>query len=94
MSLLEVRCPCCNARLWLDPAAGKVVDHQSTERQKIELDEFLEAQKHKSSEWDDKLKKARRDEERRKKEWEARFKQATENPDQLKDDYHSPFEWD
>jgi len=35
---IEVGCPCCGARLVIDPGLGKVISHQEPPRQKSALD--------------------------------------------------------
>jgi len=94
MSFLEVKCPMCKGTLWIDRSTGKVVDHKSADKKKVDLDSFLEEQKNRSSKWEHKLKSAESVEAKRKAEIEAKFKKAKENPDEIEGDYQSPFQWD
>jgi len=95
MSLFEIKCPMCKGTLWIDPATGKVVDHKSTDQQKVEFDAFLKAQKNRDPAWDEKFKKARDEEAKRKAELDQKFKQAAkEGPVGPDDKPMSPFEWD
>lgn len=91
---LEVKCPMCKGTLWIDQTSGRVIDHKTADQQKVGFDDFLKQQKNKSSELDDKLRKAKEEAARRKAEIEAQFKKAKENPDELKGDVESPFKWD
>ncbi|MBD3346255.1 MAG: hypothetical protein GF401_14455 [Chitinivibrionales bacterium] len=93
MSLLQIKCPMCKGSLWIDPANGKVVDHQSADHKKADFNEFLKSNQ-KGKDWEDKLKKAKDEDARKKAEWEEKFKKAKESPDDLKDDYRSPFQWE
>jgi len=95
MSLFEVKCPLCKGTLWIDPASGKVVDHQSADHQKGDFDEFLKSRK-KGVAWDDRFQKAKSDEAKRKAEIEQKFKKAKEDKDAGPDDspMKSPLDWD
>jgi len=97
MSLFEIKCPLCKGTLWIDPASGKVVDHQSADHQKGDFDEFLKARK-KGVAWDDRMQKAKDEEARRKAEIEQKFKKAKEDKDvgPGPDDspMKSPLDWD
>ena len=95
MSLFEVKCPLCKGTLWIDPATGKVVDHQSADHQKGDFDEFMKNRK-KGVAWDDRFQKAREEEKKRKEEIEQKFKQAREStePDSDEKPMQSPFDWD
>ena len=94
MSLFEIKCPMCKGTIWIDPATGKAVDHQTADHQKGDFNEFLKNRK-KGVAWDDRLQKAREDERKRKEELEQNFKKAKEteiNPDEKP--MRSPFDWD
>jgi hypothetical protein len=95
MSLFEVKCPMCKGTLWIDPASGKVVDHQSADHQKGDFDEFMK-NRQKGVAWDDRFSKARDEEKKRKDEIEQKFKKARENPEEVPDEkpMQSPFDWD
>jgi hypothetical protein len=43
LSLFEIKCPLCKGTIWIDPATGKVVDHQSADHQKGDFNEFLKS---------------------------------------------------
>ncbi|MFP4416786.1 MAG: hypothetical protein ACOC41_04940 [Chitinivibrionales bacterium] len=93
MSLFEIKCPMCKGTLWVNPTNGEVVDHQSPDHKKADLNEFLHAQKSRGSELEDKFKKAKLEEEKRRQEMEQKFKNAKN----LKDDnsrVENPFDWD
>jgi hypothetical protein len=78
----------------VDQSTGKVVDHQSADHQKTDFDGFMKKQKEKSSQWEDKIKKAAEDTAKRKAEIEEKFKVAKEKPEEIQGDYESPFKWD
>jgi ATPase subunit of ABC transporter with duplicated ATPase domains len=94
MSLFEIKCPLCKGTLWVDQSTGKVVDHKSADQKKTDFDDFVKQQKEKSSQWEDKFKKAAEEKAKRKAEIEQKFKTAKEKPDEIEGDYESPFKWD
>ena len=95
MSLFEIKCPMCKGTIWIDPASGKVVDHQSADHQKGDFNEFLKSRQ-KGAGWDDRFQKAKTDEAKRKAEIEQKFKQAKESPESGSGEnpMQSPFDWD
>lgn len=96
MSLFEIKCPLCKGTLWIDPASGKVVDHQSADHQKGNFEDFMKSRQ-KGTAWDDRLKKAKDDEARRKAEIAEKFKKAASEPVEINPDekpMSSPFDWD
>jgi hypothetical protein len=95
MSLFEVKCPLCKGTLLIDPASGKVVDHQSADHQKGNFNEFLK-NRGKGVAWDNRFQKAKEDEAKRKAEIEQKFKQAKDTPSALPDEQamKSPLDWD
>jgi hypothetical protein len=97
MSLFEVKCPLCKGTLWIDPASGKVVDHQSADHKKGDFDEFMK-NRQKGVAWDDRFQKAKDEEAKRKAEIEQKFKKAKEDKDAGPgpDDspMKSPLDWD
>lgn len=94
MSLFEIKCPMCKGTIWVDPASGKVVDHKTHDHKTADLGEFMQAEKSKTGQWDDKFKKIAEDKEKRKAEIEKQFKAAKENPDSLEGNAENPFLWD
>jgi CRISPR/Cas system-associated protein Csm6 len=78
----------------VDQSTGKVVDHKSADHQKTDFDDFVKQQKEKSSQWEDKFKKAAEEKAKRKAEIEQKFKTAKEKPEEIEGDYESPFKWD
>lgn len=94
MALLEVKCPMCKGSIWVDQSTGKVVDHKSSDQKKVELGDFLEAQKSRASKWDQKMQKAKDETAKRKTELDEQFRHAKEHPDDLKGEVDSPFKWD
>lgn len=94
MAIMEIHCPLCKGTLWIEQSSGKVVDHKSADQKKIDLDTFLKAQKTRSSQWDEKMQKARDETARRKAVLEEEFRKARENPEELKGEVESPFKWD
>jgi len=94
MSLIEIKCPMCKGTLWIDQSTFNVVDHQSGDHQKSDFGDFVKHEKEKSSQWEDKFKKAQEEKAKRKAEIEAKFKTAKEKPDEIEGEYESPFKWD
>jgi ATPase subunit of ABC transporter with duplicated ATPase domains len=96
MALFEIKCPLCKGKLWIDPASGKVVDHQSADHQKGDFEEFLKSRQ-KGTAWDDRMKKAKEEEAKRKAEIAEKFKKAASEPAEINPDekpMKSPFDWD
>jgi hypothetical protein len=96
MSLFEVKCPLCKGTLWIDPASGKVVDHQSADHKKGDFGEFMK-NRQKGVAWDDRMQKAKDEEARRKAEIEEKFRKARDDKDAGKPDegvMKSPLDWD
>ncbi|MBN2038278.1 MAG: hypothetical protein JW768_16175 [Chitinispirillaceae bacterium] len=96
MALFEIKCPLCKGKLWIDPASGKVVDHQSADHQKGDFEEFMKSRQ-KGTAWDDRMKKAKEEEAKRKAEIAEKFKKAASEPIEINPDekpMKSPFDWD
>jgi len=96
MSLFEVKCPLCKGTLWIDPASGKVVDHQSADHKKGDFGEFMK-NRQKGVAWDDRLKRAKEDEAKRKAEIEQKFMKVKEDKDAgppYDSVMKSPLDWD
>lgn len=94
MSVVEVECPMCKGKLWVELATAKVVDHHTADHQKQDLDTFLKNRQKPDNFWDEKLKKAKDETARRKADLEQRFREAKEHPEALRGDVDSPFKWD
>jgi hypothetical protein len=95
MSLFEVRCPLCKGTLWIDPASGKVVDHQSADHKKGDFGEFMK-NRQRGVAWDDRMQKAKDEEARRNAEIEEKFKKAKDDRDAGPGEgvMKSPLDWD
>jgi hypothetical protein len=96
MSLFEIKCPLCKGTLWIDPASGKVVDHQSADHKKGDFDEFVK-NRQKGVAWDDRMQKAKDEESRRKAEIEEKFKKAKDDKEAGPPGegvMKSPLDWD
>jgi phage FluMu protein Com len=94
MALLEIKCPLCKGVIWVEQSTGKVVDHKSADQKKADFSAFIEGEKSRAGQWDDRIQKVRDESARRKAEWEERFKHAREHPDELKGDVENPFKWE
>ena len=95
-SLFEIKCPLCKGTLWIDPASGKVVDHQSADHKKGDFDEFVK-NRQKGVAWDDRLKRAKEEEAKRKAEIEEKFKKAKDDKEAGPPGegvMKSPLDWD
>jgi hypothetical protein len=93
MALFEIKCPMCKGTIWVDPSSGAVIDHKAADKQKADFDEYLKT-RNRPSDWDDKFKKIKSEQDKRKAEIEAKFKIAKEHPEDLKGEVESPFTWD
>ncbi len=94
MALLELKCPMCKGKLWIDPSSGRIIDHRAADQKKLDLDAFMKSQKSRGTDLENKFIKAKEEQEKRKEKMEEDFKRAKEHPDEIEGDYQSPFEWD
>ncbi len=94
MSLFEIKCPCCNCMLWIDPSNGKLVDHKSADYKKIDFNDFVKSQNGRGNELEAKFTKAKEEKLKRKEKMEKDFLRAKEHPEEFEGDYQSPFQWD
>jgi phage FluMu protein Com len=90
--ILEIKCPMCKGIIMIEKSTGDVVEHKAAVHEKVGFDDFLNAQKNKSSQWNEKMQKAKENELKKKERWEEKFKKAKEDPDSIEGEYHSPFE--
>ncbi|MBD3419453.1 MAG: hypothetical protein GF398_04975 [Chitinivibrionales bacterium] len=94
MNLTEYKCPMCSGRIFIDLSTGKIMDHKTAEQKKVGLEDFIKNQQNRSTELEEKAKRAREEAEKRKATIEEKFKKAKANPDELEDKYENPFKWD
>ena len=50
--VFQVECPCCSAKLWIDPVTKKVLESEKAEKKKGSLDDLLLKEKKKREEVD------------------------------------------
>lgn len=94
MSLIEITCPECKGKLWVDPSTGRVVDHKSVDHKKINLNDFLKSQTSRGSDLEEKFKKAKEEKNKLKLKMNEDFKKANKHSDNNQGAYESPFQWD
>jgi hypothetical protein len=94
MSLLEIKCPHCKSSIWIDPSSGAIVEHKVPDQKKVDLTDFLKSQKNRSTDLEDKFKKAKEEQTKRKEELEKEFLRAKEHPEDFQGEVDSPFKWD
>lgn len=80
----EVECPMCHGILVVDKDSGKVLEHREFKKEKRSLEDFLESEKNRTQELDEKFAAAREREKNRLSEIEKKFEAAKNNPN-LKD---------
>ncbi len=87
--LIEVRCPCCDATLRIDPETGSVITHKEKERPApiSDLQAAVSKLKQEEAGRDEKFRKHMDQEKARQgilnKKFDELFKQAKEDPDSL-----------
>lgn len=88
---LTVTCPCCQARLVVDPVSGLVV-HSEAKKGSYSFDEALQQERRRKAKSDELFNKAFEDEKERQKSLEEKFQEALRSKDEL--DEPPPRPWD
>lgn len=84
MPILEVKCPCCNSILEVHSDTGKVVAHRQV-KDRPDLAAFLESEKSKSSQLEQKFEARKNAQADRMRSLEEKFKQNQAKGDALPD---------
>ncbi|MGH9340637.1 MAG: hypothetical protein ACRD1R_13845 [Acidobacteriota bacterium] len=79
---IDVICPCCHAKLVVDPESGLVL-HSSEKKSGYSFEEALEHEKSRKGKADEMFQKAFSDEQSRHAALEKKFRQALESKDEL-----------
>jgi hypothetical protein len=81
---LEVICPCCQAKLVVEPSTGLVLRSQA-KKPDYSLDEALQEEKQRKDQADEAFALAVKEERRRKDSLEEKFRKALDSKDELED---------
>jgi len=74
--VFHVSCPVCRSILWIDPVSHKVVKSEKSQKEKGSLDELLEKEKKRKSEFDRKFEATAELEREKKKKAQEKFAEA------------------
>lgn len=72
-SVFHVNCPVCRSALWVDPVSQEVVKSERSKKTKGSLDDLLEKEKKRRSEFDRKFEATAELEREKKKKAEEKF---------------------
>jgi hypothetical protein len=73
LTVFHVSCPVCRSVLWIDPVSQKVVKSEKSKKKKGTLDELLEKEKKRKSEFDRKFEATAELEREKKKKAQKKF---------------------
>jgi hypothetical protein len=93
-SELRIDCPCCKAKLVVDPETGAVLQATAHKDAPPTLESFMKAESGRAKDLEDKFAEARRLEEGRRALLEKKFEWAKKNADKLPDPPKSGINWD
>jgi hypothetical protein len=96
MSSREIKldCPCCKAKLVIDPATGGVIQAIPHKEEAPTLQDFLKADKHRSKDLADKFAESKRQEDSRLDLLNKKFEWAKKNKDKLPEAPRPGIQWD
>jgi hypothetical protein len=73
LNVFHVNCPVCRTALWIDPVCQEVVKTEKSKKKKGSLDELLEKEKKRKSEFDRKFEATAELEKEKKKKAQEKF---------------------
>jgi uncharacterized Zn finger protein (UPF0148 family) len=84
LNVFHVVCPVCRSVLWIDPVSQKVVKSEKSKKKKGTLDDLLEKEKKRKSEFDRKFEVTAELEREKKKKAQEKFAEVLTkiNPDE------------
>ena len=82
---IKIDCPCCNARLVIDPETSSILQAIPHKEDAPSLQDFLKNDKHRGKALEDKFAEAKRQEDSRLQVLEKKFEWAKKNKDKLPD---------
>jgi hypothetical protein len=92
---LEVRCPCCEARLSVDPETGAVLFHEQPKiSEKVSLEEAVQQEETRREEAGTRLQEAFEERRRQQDTLEKKFREAQKRAEHDPDKPRSPFDLD
>ncbi len=94
MKEIKIDCPCCKAKLIIDPETGGIIKYEKHKEAPPSLNEFLKAEKNRNTELDEKFKEAREKEESKMDLLEKKFEWAKKNKDKLPEAPKPDIFWD
>jgi hypothetical protein len=94
MKALEVDCPCCKAKLILDPQTGEIIQAKEHKEKPQSLQEFLKSESTRNQDLADKFAQAKQKEEAKKDLLNKKFEWAKKNQDKLPEAPKPDIYWD
>lgn len=82
-NIIEVKCPKCNEILVIDVDAKEVIEHKEIPKAKVSLEDFIESQKNRASELDQKFKQGIEKTKNKSKNIDEDFEDFLKNKDKL-----------
>ena len=96
MTLREIKvdCPCCRAKLVIDPEGGGVIQAVPHKEAPPSLQDFLKSDKHRAKDLEDKFSESKRQEDTRLDLLNKKFEWAKKNKDKLPEAPRPGIQWD
>jgi hypothetical protein len=91
---LNIDCPCCRAKLVVDPETGAILKATPHKEEAPSLQEFLKSDKNRAQDLADKFAESKRQEDSRLKILEKKFEWAKKNKDKLPEAPRPGIQWD
>lgn len=92
---LEITCPCCSARLSVDPDTGAILHHEQPRvTEKMTLEEAVASQKARQGEAEDRFRRALEERGRQEEILQKKFKEAQKRAEKDPGKPRSPFDLD
>jgi hypothetical protein len=91
---LKIDCPCCKAKLVVDPETGGVLQAVPHKEAPPSLESFMKAEPGRAKDLEEKFAESRRQEEGRLAMLEKKFEWAKKNKDKLPDAPKPGIQWD
>lgn len=91
---LKIDCPCCKAKLVVDPESGGVLQAIPHKNAPPSLEDFMKSDRGRAKDLEDKFAESRRQEDSRLALLEKKFEWAKKNKDKLPDAPKPGIHWD
>jgi hypothetical protein len=94
MQEINLKCPCCKAKIIVDPETGGILKYEKHKEAAQSLDEFLKSEKTRSDDLAAKFAEAREKEDSKKELLDKKFEWAKKNKDKLPEAPKPDIFWD